>query len=378
MMIGQYHRVRAARILVSLLVLALMGIMPATSPRAGEDWDHDEELARIRAEIEATGAHWTAGPTSVSHLTPAEKQAMLGYIPGDEELYGDKPVEMWDPPDRLQPPAYWNWQDHGGLTSVKNQGGCGSCWAFAAVAAFESQILIKDGRYTNLSEQQSISCNEFGHGCSGGQMISSYWLFMSPGAIYESCMPYQASDYIPCTQDECEVADRIQGYTAVYPYEEDLKAAVLEAPVAVTMFAPNSLFYYNGGCFQYSGNDVPNHAVLLCGWDDNACGGQGAWLIKNSWGSGWGEGGYGWIRFGDCRLGLSTHMIEYSPRPRIVLGYDAHAVLDGGNGALDPDETAQVSVTLRNFGVEDASGVSATLAALTPGVTVTDPTASFP
>jgi hypothetical protein len=240
-------------------------------------------------------------------------------------------------------------------------------------------IKIYKGIETNLSEQQIVVCNEWGGSCDGGQSEAAYFVQMTMGQVAESSMPYNGGDASPCVDYNYDSVEHLQGYTMVPNVENNLKTALLTAPIAVNCYAPNALFGYTGGCFQYDGSGAINHCVLMCGWDDNACGGQGAWLIKNSWGTGWGESGFGWIRMGDLYLGHGANLIDYTPSYDVVLGYEDVEVIGGnGNGALDPGENATLRVTLRNYGREAGSGISATLTTLDPNVTINQSFADFP
>jgi hypothetical protein len=118
--------------------------------------------------------------------------------------------------------------------------------------------------------------------------------------------------------------------------------------------------------------------VLLCGWDDDECDGNGGWLIKNSWGSGWGYSGFGWIQYGTTSLHGPSATLNFDPLPEALVAYRSHEVLDDrGNGLLDPGETAQIAVTVTNYASGSASGVSGVLRSPTLGVTITDDTADF-
>ncbi len=377
------NRVGAVRrsILVVGLLLAGLVILP-TARAADPGWSQDQELAKIRQMIADQGMHWEAGPTEVGAIPPDQREGYLGYRPISDQEHRSKASSVLESLPAVDLPSYWDWRqstpDHPiGVTPAKNQGGCGSCWAFGAVGALESIYLITNG-YTQLfSEQQCISCNEAGDGCSGGNSTSCYELWESYGAVASTCMPYQGKDGVACIQNECDVPARLTGYTYVPYSETSLKTAIMTAPIAVTIYATNPMFNYKSGCYD-GPNGPTNHVILLCGWDDTACGGIGAWLIKNSWGASWGQQGFGWIEYNTCSIGGNGDLLQYAPYPASKVGYASHQVLDNGNGALDPGETDQVSVTVTNFGVGNATGITGILRSLTPGVTVIDSVATFP
>jgi cathepsin L len=362
--------------LATILWFGLLGFATAAS---ADDWSEEAELNQIQQKIEETGASWTADYTSVSHYPPEVRQQMLGGRPTPEEIrlkYANGEVEALP---REELPASWDWRALGGMTGVRQQGGCGSCWAFGGTGAFESIIKIYKGESHNLSEQQILLCNEMGAGCDGGYAEAAYWVQMTMGQVAEADMPYTGTDTGACTDHMYDSVERHQGYSIVAYQEAALKTAIMTAPISANLHAPNSLFYYNGGCFSYDDYGAINHCVVMCGWDDNACSGQGAWLIKNSWGAGWGEGGYGWIRYGDCMLGQGANLIDYTPSYDVLLGYDAVEVLGGnGNGVLDPGETANLRVTLKNYGRGPGSSIAATLSSGNPLVQVIDAAADFP
>ncbi len=343
-----------------------------------EGWSEAKELAEVRRMIEENGWDWVAGPTSVSWVPPSEREHWMGLRNIPEEELMAKATSVLEPLPERDLPVLWDWRTLGGTTPAKNQGGCGSCWAFGAVGALEALYKITNGAQVLFSEQQCISCNEYGDGCGGGNTTSCYDLWTSFGAVTSTCMPYHASDTWPCTQDECEVVARLSGTTPVWCIEEYIKTAIMVHPIAVTIYATGPMFNYHSGC--YAGpNGGTNHVVLLCGWDDNMCGGVGAWLIKNSWGTGWGMSGFGWIQYNTCSIGGGGYLLDYEPFPIAKAAYASHQVLDSDrNGALDPGETAQVSMTVTNFGTGTATGVTGVLRSLTPGVTIVDDTASFP
>ncbi len=365
--------------LATAFLFVLAGLLAQMAPSAAatdEGWDREAEIAEIQAMIEAEGLHWIAGPTSVNALPPSERPPLNPLPPLSPDFVAKSSSTIEALPAR-DLPEFWDWRALGGMTGVRNQGGCGSCWAFAAVAALESYHAILTGEALNLSEQQCLSCNEFGYGCDGGNSDGCYYLWGGFGAIAETCLPYYGNDNYPCIQDQCEVVARLDGWNVVPFTEEHLKTAVMQHPIYVTIYVTGPMYSYGGGCYAGPSGGT-NHAVCLCGWDDNACGGQGAWLIKNSWGAGWGEGGYGWIQYGTCSVGVGGHTFDYTPFPADRVAYESHQVLDAYNGALDPGETAQVAISAKNYGFDPTGSVTAILRSLSPDILVSDSTASFP
>jgi C1A family cysteine protease/predicted secreted protein len=219
-------------------------------------------------------------------------------------------------------PAAYNWCDNGGCTPVKDQGSCGSCWAFGTVGPLESNIRIRDGGVVkDLSEQYLLSCNTDGWSCRGGWWAHDYhwWKPSEPeaGAVYENDFPYMARDD-PCIPSLTH-HEKINSWTYVGPEDgvpsvAAIKQAIYDhGPVSVAVCAGSAFQNYSGGVFQtneYCSGDV-NHAVVLVGWDDNQ-GTNGIWYLKNSWGPGWGESGYMRIKYGTSNVGYSANYIVYS------------------------------------------------------------------
>ena len=184
---------------------------------------------------------------------------------------------------------------------VKNQGGCSSCWAFAATAYIENL-----GAQTDLSEQVIVSCASSGD-CSGGYFLGALQFFQSTGAPAESCYAYTETNgncanmcsTPPFKERITSVSSVLWGLTTV----DNLKAQLLNGPLVVRMLVPTDNTFngspgYTGGIYNYNGGVIPDtqgHAVLLVGYDDN----QQCFKVKNSWGSGWGESGYFRISYDD-------------------------------------------------------------------------------
>ena len=219
-----------------------------------------------------------------------------------------------------------------------------------------------------------------GDDCSGGWMETAYDLFMSQGAVRESCMPYHEVDTDSCIQSSCEAAAYLDSYFYVDETVEAIKTALLAGPVACAMAVCGGFSSYTGGCYEDNCSEI-NHGVLLVGWDDTMCGGDGAWIIKNSWGPDWGDNGYMFIKYGTCYIGYATDGINYTPGQTVHFFYDSHYVDDSsgdGDGNVEAGESVTIPVSILNIGAETATNVSATLRCLSFGVTVTDSVAAYP
>lgn len=340
----------------------------------------EQQLIEVQKKIEDGGYNWIAKKTSLSGLSDEEFQKLLGVkVPkGYEEEGKDRIFKLEKP---MSFPSVFDWRDENGVTPVKNQGGCGSCWAFAAQGAFESMIKIYDSIEYDLSEQQILSCNVYGAGCDGGWMDYAYELFRSYGSVLEYCMPYTTTDTVSCVQSGCEVVDRIFGWTNVSGDVNSLKAAVLAGPVACAMTVDDDFKHYGSGCYENPGTDPVNHAVLIVGWDDTQCAGDGAWIVKNSWGVDWGMNGYFYIKYGTCNIGYGADLLDYSPSNPTQLAYKNYEFSDstGNNdGIIDPKETISLKITLENVFKQDATGVGAVLRTSVSGIDILDSVALYP
>jgi C1A family cysteine protease len=199
--------------------------------------------------------------------------------------------------------SQFNWKGYGGVTPVKNQSGCGSCSTFACHGAFEGSLSIRSKMILSTSEQASLDCSNISS-CKGSSWIFDY--LVDKGASIEVDYPYIA------TQGQCRT-DILKPFKATnwgyvtdnntVPGTTKLKQALLDhGPLAVAVRATDAFAAYVSGVFNEQDNESVNHAVTLVGWDDS----RNAWLIKNSWGSGWGEEGFMWIRYNSNSIGKSA------------------------------------------------------------------------
>jgi hypothetical protein len=303
------------RIIISLAVLASLCFGSALL-YAGQ-----AEIDQLNNAIKAKGARWHADKTSVSELSLKEKKMRLGASEDENFL-----AEALASPETAPIPSVegatgiLDWTNAAGISyvsPVKNQGSCGSCWAFATTAGLESQVMIAGGGMpVDLSEQILVSCSGMGS-CSGGSSASASSFIRDVGLPLEACFQYTATNNIcsnACLNWQNSTyttkgwhAASTSGITA-----NDIRNAVYTyGPVVATMYVYNDFYAYTSGVYSYtSGSYLGAHAVLVVGYDDAAQ----AFIVKNSWGTGWGAAGFFKIAYsevaGTSKFGYSTMVYD--------------------------------------------------------------------
>lgn len=209
------------------------------------------------------------------------------------------------PVDVSSLPSSVDWVQKGAVTAVKNQGQCGSCWAFSTTGALEGLTFLKTGKLPTYSEQDLVDCstNEGNNGCNGGLMDYGFEYTIKNGICTEEDYPYTAAD--GSCSNSCESKIEVTGYTDVKQGDEDaLMAAVAQQPVSVAIEADEESFqFYSGGVMSASCGTNLDHGVLAVGYGVED--GTKYWLVKNSWGSSWGSNGYIKLERGINQCGIS-------------------------------------------------------------------------
>lgn len=366
-----------------LIFTVFLSVLMFTSSALTAPGDVDE----IRQAIAAQGANWVASETPYVNLSPEEKRAMLGLLPGyaDEEFYRQLPG-FTRPVDEIDEEV--DWRDHLGgnyVTPVKNQGQCGSCWAFGGVGAMESNILIygnTPGYPLDLSEQFLVSCSQ--GSCNGWYAEATLGFLQTDGTVDEPCLPYQASDAIPCSNrciDWFYRNQKLEEWGTCYDVQQ-MKAALNVAPITGAFMVYDDFYAYSGGVYQHVWGDVSGgHMIAIVGYSDSL----NAWICKNSWGSTWGVDGYFMIRMGYDECGIESWaplwMVPTEAEfPNLtVAGSEIEELTGDGDGVLNPGETSRLFINLQNAPLAaQASEISAQIATTDPRVTILDGEAFYP
>jgi len=279
--------------------------------------EHHHRSSIYAANLGVIDAHnsknssFRMGTNRFTDLTPAEFSAsMIRGVsnPPSRRLRGDvkagyEGANSSQASRRLPTaPNAWDWTNANGrsyMSPIKDQGTCGSCWAFASTATIESINAINHGgAVVPLSEQQLVSCTLSGQstftnqGCGGGYAGTAFSYVVARGQCTAAAYPYTATNAACATS--CTPAVRISDYTVIpYNSEAALQTAVLQQPVVVTLYASGDLFqYYSSGVATGDCSGGTDHNVVLYGYDVDPLSGLRYWKLKNQWGTGWGENGY--------------------------------------------------------------------------------------
>jgi C1A family cysteine protease len=305
-------------------------------------------LQSVKNQIQSKKKSWVAGETSMSVQGPEAVKKMLGanfetadstvkfgtlkdednpfpfpfpfpFFPDDDDDDNDD-----DKDDKTPVAAALDWRDHKGVdysSPILNQGHCGSCVAFAAVGALETQLNITRGTSLSpwaFSPQHLFACG--GGSCDRGWTPTAALNYMqNTGIPDEFCFPYQSGvdgKDLSCSascSDSSTRSMKIDSYATesfLFKSNAKLKKALANGPLLATMQVYEDFVYYKSGVYEHTdGKQLGGHAVTIMGYDDKL----GAFLVKNSWGLDWGDKGYFWIKYDDdSQIGANAYSFKVS------------------------------------------------------------------
>lgn len=281
----------------------------------------DMDIGTLQAAIAKSGAGWQAGHTTLTALSKADQLTRLGVpLPPKEQvealLQQSRALASTMGVRAVGAPASFDWRNVSGqnyVTSVKDQGGCGSCVAFGTCSAIETTFRVQRGNpglAVDLSEAHLFYC----YARSEGQNCGTGWWpdhalthVQNDGVVDEACFPYTAGDQnCNLCSDWQNRLTKITGFTALTNNPAGMKDWVSTRGALTACFIVyNDFFGYRSGVYRHvSGAQAGGHCIAIIGYDD----GQGCWICKNQWGTGWGDSGYFRIAYGEC--GIETWMVH--------------------------------------------------------------------
>jgi len=229
-------------------------------------------------------------------------------------------------------PTSFDWRNtngHNFVSPVRNQGQCGSCYAFSSMGMLESRLRVQTNNtlQVQLSPQDVVSCSQLSQGCGGGfpYLVAGKYA-KEFGAVEEECDPYVGEGGACTRKSTC-----LKHYTASYGYvggyygacnEQLMKLALVHGgPISVSFEVYPDFMHYKSGIYHHTGLgefrpfEIVNHAVLLVGYGTDEKTGEKYWIVKNSWGEGWGQNGFFQIRRGTDEVGIESIAVHVTPIP---------------------------------------------------------------
>jgi C1A family cysteine protease len=332
--------IKKKRLMICLFYCALGGIYFL----AAQEQKENTEVLAVQKAIARENLLWQAGETSLSRLSEPERRMRLG-----SRLANVLPRISVKKPAPESLPAVLDWRNQNGnwITSIKDQGDCGSCWAFATTAVLESMVKISKNLSENidLSEQMLLSCSGAGNCVEGGYDYLAAEYIKNTGIPRESCYPYSASD-APCNPCSGWVSRGviIKSWNWVSNSIVGIETALQDGPITTFMTVYSDFYHYSGGIYKVTAGATVEggHSVAIIGYDHA----NGYWICKNSWGTDWGENGFFRIQMGQANTGMQNLQLN-------------QPIVDNNPPVLEPiaaqnvEEGQPISLTLNAYDADN-------------------------
>ena len=293
--------------------LAVVGTVATMASALYHPVNHD-----MVNEIKAKATTWIPHEVHENPLSKLSTEEILGLcgtkvgpIDANEESPFPAPEEITSVPATFDSRTAWS----GCVHAIRDQGQCGSCWAFAATEALSDRFCIKSNRSVNvvLSPEDMVSCDTSNMGCNGGYLDRAWSYLERTGAVADSCFQYSGAAKA-CPSGSCPNGGTFHKYkcqpgtTVAARSISQIQSEISQHGPMETGFTVYQDFYnYKSGVYRHtSGSSVGGHAVKIVGW------GADHWIAANSWGTGWGENGFFRIAFGQC--GFDSAVYACSPQ----------------------------------------------------------------
>jgi len=347
-------RVSLLRIIITIIALLFV------VARYAWTGEYQTVVDSLRAEAVKQGWTFTIDETPMSKIPLSAFKSLI--LPGRAEI--EKRLSDIKPSRDL--PVRFDWRELNGSTPPKDQGSFGTCWAHGTIGPLEGMILYTEGDTVDLSEQYLVSCNRDGwDGYVGGSFAHDYHMWKPDhcggyGAVLEEDFPYTASQ-APCNcpyphtyliEDWFFIPPVSWSNFYVTPEIDMIKQAIVDyGQVSCGVTANMPFNYYSGGVFNGCTTADPNHIVSLVGWDDTL-GVEGVWIMRNSYGTEWGEDGYMYIEYGCSYIGIAGNYIVYNRacfQADTVFGHHSLEV------AFQPNPLSEYEASIWAFGDGDSA-----------------------